>query len=752
MTYNFKTLAIVIFSLLSHTLYAHSTVIKGKVLDQSGSPLPGASVTVDDIKGTVTDVFGYYELTVEPGTKEVKVSYVGFETMVKSVDILRNEHLEIDFRLTPGDVRLADIVVSAEESETVKSISNYDIQIRPINTSQDVLRIVPGLFIAQHAGGGKAEQIFLRGFDIDHGTDITLTVDGMPVNMVSHSHGQGYSDLHFVIPETIESVDFSKGPYKASAGDFSTAGNVAFNTKKRLDKSMFKLEGGQFGTFRTVGMFNLLDGSENQNRPSAWMAGEFFVSDGFFESDQNFSRINVQGNYDHVIGSDLRVTASVSHFDSKWDASGQIPDRAVRSGAISRFGAIDDTEGGETSRTNVNFIVTKNLTDGGSFKNQFFYSQYDFNLVSNFTFFLEDPVNGDQITQSENRSIFGYNGTYAKNFNLGSSIADTEFGVSWRYDNIDDVRLSRTLNRRTILEDLAFGDVDQINLSAYASQDFDFGERLAVNAVLRYDYFDFSYVDNLQTTFDRQNVTKGVFSPKLSATYQLRPSMSIYGKAGIGFHSNDARVVVAQGGEEILPQAYGADLGTIWKPVDNLILDVGVWILDLEQEFVFVGDAGIVEPGGRTRRRGIDVSARYQLVSWLYADFDLNVTDPRALDESEGQDNIPLAPTFTTIGGLSFNFTNGINGSLRYRHISDRPANEDNSVVAEGYFLLDARLNYSKPKFALSLSVENLLDSEWNEAQFDTESRLFNEAEPVSEIHFTPGTPFFLKAGISLFF
>jgi outer membrane receptor protein involved in Fe transport len=210
--------------------------------------------------------------------------------------------------------------------------------------------------------------------------------------------------------------------------------------------------------------------------------------------------------------------------------------------------------------------------------------------------------------------------------------------------------------------------------------------------------------------------------------------------------------VVAQQGEEILPKAYGVDVGANFKLGNKLLVNTAFWMLDLDQEFVYVGDEGIVEPSGKTQRRGIDVSLRYQALPWLYLDTDINLTDPKSKGTPEGEDHIPLAPTLTSIGGLSCKLKNGFNASVRYRYIADRPANEDNSVIAEGYFLLDAVVKYTRKSFEFSVSAENLLDVNWNEAQFDTESRLQSEVDPVSEIHYTPGTPLFFKAGISFFF
>jgi outer membrane receptor protein involved in Fe transport len=205
-------------------------------------------------------------------------------------------------------------------------------------------------------------------------------------------------------------------------------------------------------------------------------------------------------------------------------------------------------------------------------------------------------------------------------------------------------------------------------------------------------------------------------------------------------------------GRELLPAAYGADLGVNLKPLPGLLLNAAAWYLYLEQEFVYVGDEGVVEASGKTRRIGIDLSARYQVVKWLFADINLNIAKPRSIQESKGEDFIPLAPTFTSTGGLSWQLGNGINGSLRYRHLSDRPANENNSVLAKGYSIADLSINYSRKKYELGLAIENLFNTKWNETQFETESRLRNETDPVTEIHFTPGVPFFAKLKMAIFF
>jgi len=607
-----------------------------------------------------------------------------------------------------------------------------------------VLRRVPGLFIGQHAGGGKAEQIFLRGFDIDHGTDITIAVDGMPVNMVSHAHGQGYSDLHFLIPETIKNIDFGKGPYYADQGNFNTAGYVEFQTKDKLDQSSFGMEYGQFNTLRGYGLVDLLGDRKGH---SAYVATEYIMTDGPVESPQNFNRFNIMGKYTIDMDNNDRLSVLVSQFQSKWDASGQIPQRLVDNGTITRFGFVDNTEGGSTSRTNIALHHTKVLPKNSFIKTRAYYSQYDFELFSNFTFFLEDPVNGDQIRQSENRKIYGINSTLFQILSAGETDIELQYGVGLRYDDVNDNELSRSANRVTTLEQLAFGQVDETNAYGFINADFEWNNWL-LNAGVRVDGFSFDYVDQIQTAYTSLSEQDAIVSPKLNLIYNPSPRWQLFLKSGIGFHSNDSRVVVAQRAQQTLPAAYGADLGTVLKPLPRLWINTSLWYLFLEQEFVYVGDAGIVEPSGKTARQGVDFSFRYQIGDYIFINNDFNYTIARATEEEEGADRIPLAPELTSMGGISFQHPGGFTAGIRYRYIKDRPANEDNSIVAEGYFITDLNASYAFKNFNIGFRIENLFNEEWNEAQFATESQLANETEPVEELHFTPGVPFYMTGTI----
>jgi len=643
-------------------------------------------------------------------------------------------------------VKGTDVHTHADENGNflLNIVSAIDVVIDPVRSSQEVLRKVPGLFIGQHAGGGKAEQIFLRGFDIDHGTDIAISVDGMPVNMVSHAHGQGYADLHFVIPETIDKIDFGKGPYYADKGNFNTAGYVEFRTKDRLESSQVGLQVGSFNSYRALGMFNLIDTTDRQ----AYIAAEYISTDGPFESSQNFYRNNFMGKYSQRLSNGTSFSVLASHFASEWDASGQIPVRSVEDGSISRFGAIDDTEGGNTSRTNIALSLNHLMEDNSFIKSNFYYSLYDFELFSNFTFFLEDPVNGDQIRQFEDRQLFGFESSWNKVAYFGPNEVLFRVGTGLRADRSEDNRLARTKNRTELLENLQFGDIDEKNAYLFADAEIEAGD-FVIRPGLRYDYFTYNYQSKLavDSLYNPQTQAKGIVTPKLAVIYNATNSVQLFAKAGVGFHSNDTRVVLDGSADAILPPAYGFDLGSVFKPARRMVANVALWALELEQAFVYVGDAGIVEPSGRTRRYGVDLGLRYQVKDWLFANVDANYAYGRSVEEAEGEDRIPLAPIYTAVGGL--NAVKGkFKGGLQARYLADRPANEDNSIVATGYTVVDLNANYDFKPFSIGFNIENLFDVDWNETQFATESRLRNEVNSVEEIHFTPGTPFFMRANL----
>jgi hypothetical protein len=519
-------------------------------------PLHDVSVQSDDLKfNTITDDNGFVDLKKIPlKTKKILVSCIGYQSITVELSSLTFLDNIAIIGLTPKVSSLQEIKIIASSNKGIfKTISDLDIHLRPINNSQEVLRMVPGLFIGQHAGGGKAEQIFLRGFDLDHGTDINISVDGMPVNMVSHAYGQGYADLHFVIPELIDKINFNKGLYYADKGNFTTAGFVEFKTKDYLDDDFVKIEGGQFGTFRAITGINLLKPKGDRRNQSLYFAAESSFTKGYFESPQNFSRFNGMLKYHKSINSQNTLTATLTGFTSKWNASGQIPNRAVESSLVGFYGAIDNTEGGKTSRHNAHIELQTNLNNAGILRNQFYYSKYKFELYSNFTFYKVDPINGDQIRQKESRNIVGYNGSYQKEYFLGKIKTETKTGVQVRYDAVDNIELTRTKDRTINTDALMFGNVNELNIGVYYSQKFSFSKKLDITGAIRTDNFTNRYNDKLLSQIVTSNST--ILSPKLNINYSVNGKVQLYLYNGRGFHSNDTRVAVQQNGKKVLPAA-----------------------------------------------------------------------------------------------------------------------------------------------------------------------------------------------------
>ncbi|MBD2767297.1 TonB-dependent receptor [Hymenobacter sp. BT664] len=739
--------------------------LRGTVADSlSGRPVAGVSVGLQgQPSATVTDALGTFKLSgLAAGAHTLQIGALGYRTSSVPVTLTAGAN-RLALTLTATTFNLAEVTVSQprDPNQSLAAISNIDRVLRPVNSAQDLLQLVPGLFIAQHAGGGKAEQIFLRGFDCDHGTDFAVSIDGLPVNMVSHAHGQGYADFHFVIPETVEQLKVYKGPYSARFGDFATSGAGEFRTKTRLENSQVKLELGQFDTRRALVMLDLLGPDRHllsKQSESAYVAAEYQFTNSYFDAKQHFKRFNGLAKYTGQLSDNSSLTLLGSHFNSNWDASGQIPERAVAEGAISRYGSIDPSEGGRTDRTNASAVLTTGLPHDAVLRQQVYYSNYHFDLFSNFTFFLERPNGGDGINQTETgRNIYGYTGTYDRDDQLGSHLLHSTLGVGTR---IDDAGLAlRHAVRRQVTDTITAGRLFEQNLHAYLDETLALTDRFTMNAAVRLDVFTFDFrgvlaneaTANLEPL--RGRLTRALASPKLNLYYQLSPAVQLFARSGFGFHSNDARGVIRGTNENVLPRALGYEAGSTFKPVPSLVVNAALWALHLQDELVYVGDDGNVENTGPTQRYGLDLALRYQLSRRLFLDTDLNYNYGRQTEAPAPANYIPLAPTFTTIGGLTYKQPNGLSASLRYRHIDSRPANDDGSIRARGYFLVDAVAAYTQPRFQVGATVENLFNVQWNQAQFATQSRLPTEpADGVDELHFTPGTPFYLKLNASVFF
>lgn len=724
-------------------------LIGGQVLDaKTQNPIAAAVVQlIPGGSGTVTDLQGHFQLRCShPESCRFMVHCLGYRT-----DTLQGSASGLlVVQLEPSPIRFQTLQVrDLSHSNIFSTLSHLDLRLRPARSSQDLLRLVPGLFIAQHMGGGKAEQIFLRGFDADHGTDVALSVDGMPVNMVSHIHGQGYADLHFLIPELVATYQYGKGPYYPDQGDFNTAGYVAFHTLNTLPENTLKVEAGEFQTYRGLAMVNLLGPKARASGQHAYLAAELAYKNGPFQLPEDFLHDNVFAKYDGRLGERQYLTFELSQYASRWSASGEIPLRLVESGALSPFGAVDSTQGGRTHRSNAILKLSSTLSKGVDLDNEVYASSYGFHIRYDNSFLAQDSVNGDVIQQDEpRRTLYGYEGRISREQYLGSAVWNALVGWSLRADRITGAGLYHPLKDGS-LDTTSYGNLNQTNLALYTSEQLDY-RRWHLDLGLRYDQFRFHYLNRLGAS--SQPLGQGIFSPKLDLQYRLSRNLQLYVKTGKGFHSNDARVVLAQKGYQVLPAAYGTDLGLTWKPTPKMLVNGALWYLYLQQEFVYSQEDGSIVPGGRTERRGLDLSVRYQWTSWLYGTLDLNLAHPRELDASKGANYLPLAPLFSSTGGVFVKRDRGFSGGLSYRWLGRRPANETYSLVAQGYMLLDFSGSYRWKREELGLSVENLLNSSWREFQEEMITRLPGETQAYDGISFTPGTPFMATLKFSYFF
>lgn len=735
---------------------AQQTNISGEVKDfTTQEPLIGVSVVIKEINiSTLTNAKGQFELKgIAPGDYTFQVMLVGYEPHVEKVKIKNEENKQLNIILKQEVLNLAEVVVNANTTRQGESkLDLMAMRLQPIRSAQDLLRTVPGLFIAQHAGGGKAEQIFIRGNDNDHGTDFAIFWDGIPVNMPSHAHGQGYADMHFIIPELVGNASFFKGPYDSRLGDFSISGASFFSSKYKLGGNTLKAEYGMFNSHRYLMMVDVLDRKHlvKKWKDNAYVATDYSYTDGFFQNKLNFKRWNIFGKYNAQLSENTNLSFTASTFTSDWNASGQIPSRAVETGMIDRFGAIDNSEGGITSRTNVVLKSTTLLKNNSSLTNHIYYSKNIFTLFSNFTFFMLDSLNGDAIRQWEQRDLLGLRSSYTRTDSIGNTRLNSEIGITSRTDILlkgrDQVR------QREFMRTPASDDIFISNYSFFVDEHWKFYPRWNLNLGLRNDLFYFRLKDKVN---EENDGSKWIyrFSPKLNLYYDVSSNVTCFVKSGIGFHTNPIQSVLnREATSSPVPQAYGVDLGSNFKTSKRMIVSLAAWWLRMGSEFKFVADDGSFEDIGDSRKVGVDLSVNWQILNYLWTDIHLNYAKAVLIDAPANENLIPMFPAWNSTGGVTYKLNNGLNGGLRYRYMGPRPAIEDGSVIAKSYFILDVVARYTRTKFEIGLAIENIFNTRWDEAQFYDASRLRNESQPVVDFHYTPGTPLFLKGMLSYFF
>jgi outer membrane receptor protein involved in Fe transport len=633
--------------------------------------------------------------------------------------------------------------VGSSDAASAGIVTRQLVEDRPILRPGEVLELVPGLIITQHSGAGKANQYFLRGFNLDHGTDFLTTLDGMPVNLRTHGHGQGYTDLNFVIPELIQRVEYYKGPYFASKGDFASAGAADIRYAESLPKNVAELIGGTFRYGRA-----LLAGSPDLGGGKLLYGLELFHDDGPWDRPDDYRRVNGVLRYTRWSG-DLKLGLTAMGYLGLWNATDQIPLRAVQSGQIDRFGAIDPTTGGKTHRFSLSGDYQQDL-GGGVLQANVHAVRYRLNLFSNFTYFLDDPVNGDQFEQADDRWQVGTSGRWTWAAPGGGVPLRAAVGWEARCDRIDPVGLYHTVARQrqqTVRQDL----VRETSGGAFAEGEASLAPWLRAIAGIRYDRFAFDVSSDNPANSGRDDA--GRVSPKVSAILGPWASTEAFANFGFGFHSNDARGVTTtvdpRSGDPVsrvtpLVRTRGGEVGARTEILPGMQASLALWRLDIDSELLFTGDAGTTEPSRASRRQGIEWSARWQPVPWLL--FDLDVAWSRARfttpdpDPTVTGDHIPGAIETAVSAGATIHQLGPWTASVYLRHFGPRPLVEDDSQRSRASTILNGQASYRLAPWArLSLEVFNLLDAQVDDIAYSYTSRLQGEpAEGVPDIHFHP--------------
>lgn len=673
--------------------------------------------------------------------------------------------------------------VSNMNAASAGDVDQARILAQPLLRPAAILENVPGLIVTQHSGEGKANQYFLRAFNLDHGTDLALEVDDMPVNMPSHAHGQGYSDLNFLIAELTENLHYKKGPYYADEGDFATAGTARVDLVDVLPVSL-SVGGGEDGYRRA-----LASGSTALAGGSLLGAGEFYFNDGPFDVPDRYRRLNgvmryYRGDRSHYF------TLTAMTYSGRWSSTDQVPDRAVQQGVIDRYGSLNPTDGGWSTRSSLSFNQVARTDDGQS-QLSAYVIRYRLQLWSTFTYYLKDAVNGDQMLQNDARVVYGGKAAKSWNTRLGSASMTNLVGVQVRLDDIPDVGIFPTL-RRQVLGTTQDADVREAAAGVYVENTVQWRGWLRTIVGAREDGFQFHVRDKMVSTdgtctlasdplgCDSGRRSAAIFSPKLGVVFGPWGETRFYLNAGEGYHSNDARGVTRSGENPDaapvtpLTRARSAEVGVSTRLFGAWQTSLDVFKLKLRSELTFSGDAGVTEPSGSTTRAGVEWGNTFRLNSWLSGQLDGAFTRAR-FDSDAAPDDlgcgdaaktypcaqpigivgryIPNSPTAVIDAGLTARSPGGWYASARARHFGESPLVEDDSARSPAYTTVDVQLGFqSAQHWSLSLDVFNIANVKWNDIEYYYVSRLKGEQSPEPDYVVHPGVPRTLRAQIKYTF
>jgi len=645
----------------------------------------------------------------------------------------------------------SDLLGTAATSSSGQA-NNEELSKRPFLRRGELLEVVPGMIVTQHAGGGKANQYFVRGYNLDHGTDFHIGLDGMPANHRTHAHGQGYADLNFITPEFVERLDYFKGPFNARYGDLSTAGGAEYRLYHRLPEGTFSTTYGSYDDLRL-----LYGNSWELGAGTLSLGAEYSRSDGPWSRGNDYNRFNLFTRY-HVGDEDNFWNITALAHQGDWDSSDQIPERALDNGLLGRFDAVDNTTGGETSRYSLS-TQWQRSDDKSTTHLDAWVGTYDLKLFSNFTYFLNDSVRGDQFEQNGFRTFAGANLWKLWDYDLSGLESRTRIGFQTRNDWIDDIGLYLTQNRQrfnTIRED----DVYVGSYSLFVDHETHFNDWLRAGFGLRGDLFHFDVDSDLDANSGTE--TDGVLSPKAHLVFGPWNETEIYLNGGLSFHSNDARGVTIAidptdgvtplDSVDPLVQTKGAEIGIRSEAIESLTTTLSLWYIESDSELVYVGDAGTSEAGDASERWGVEVSAYWRPVDWFSADIEYAWSDAKFVGVPSSINAIPNSIEHTVSAGLTVGREEGWFGSLRARYFSPRPLNESGSIDSDSSFLVNGRIGYRQEDWEVSLDVLNIFDEKDNDIEYFYESRLPGEAMGVEGRHLHPVEPRQVRLNVTYHF
>jgi hypothetical protein len=752
--------------------------LAGVVTDDAGGALPGVSVQAiaSDRKTTdttVTDIHGRYAFASLPaGQYSVVFSLTNFaELRRRNVIVSPTAPVRVDVSLqlalnaavvvTARDTfrNLADLahpeenLVGIAAAASEGAVTAAQIESRPIMRAGEVLEAVPGVIISQHSGEGKANQYYLRGFNLDHGTDFATTVAGLPVNLPTHGHGQGYSDMNFLIPELVTGVQFKKGLYDAREGDFSSAGSANINYANALSHSIVSASTGQDGWGRV-----LLAASPRVGRGTVLAALELNHNDGPWTLADDYRKLN--GVIRYSVG-DTQNAFSLTGmaYRGTWRSTDQVPARAIADGAISRFGNLDPSDGGSTARDSA--IADFQRTSGDTLtRATAFVSKYRLSLFSNFTYFLDDPAHGDQFEQADRRWVSGGRVSQTRRMRWGSRLGENTLGVQLRNDRIPTIGLFHTETRER-LSTTRLDAVTESSTGAFADNELHWLPWLRTTAGIRVDGYRFDVRSNIAG--NSGTASSAIVSPKGGVILGPWKNTEFYVNAGTGFHSNDARgatiTVDPTTGDQAdrvtpLVRAKGAEVGLRSIAIPRLQTTVAAWRLGLDSELLFVGDAGTTEASRPSLRYGVEWTNYFRLSPALTADADVSWSRARFTDQDPAGTYIPGSVETVASLGLTADTARGPFGSIRLRYFGPRPLVEDDSARSKATSLVNGQLGYHvSPRMHVILDVFNLLNAAHADIDYFYTSRLPGEPEAgIDDVHTHPTLPRTIRATLRVQF